>query len=319
LQVSDDIRMSKHKSGKGGAEKEDVLPFVGAKVRVRAESNQFCEGRLLSFDAKGDCWHIRYSDGRKDQVRFPDPCVQILPQRRRSFGKSTAEQKENVGVTVEEASQAIRASSAAYAVGCLVHVLFDDGVKYLGKIIQKNASSGAFTIVFEDGEEHILPLPHDDVELADTQKEIERWEAEISGKPEGKRKLVPVPWWCNSPMTHLLETDSEESEPLRWRRLMIKPPAKPKGQRKVRSSKAKDPSRSQSADDEMQETAPLLKAEGSGPGIDLETEDKDGSMQASKKLRRKRQSIGDRDSGDRDSFCEKRAPSSSPLIVKARR
>ena len=272
------------------------MPFVGAKVKVLLESGKSCGGRLTSYDSKGDWWHIRYADGRKDQVRFPDPAVQITPPRRGSSANEKSARKKSVDSCAAETTKRTK-KPEFYAVGCLVRVLFDDGVKYLGKVAQKDASTGIFTIVFEDGEKHLLPLPHADVELADTQGAIEEWEAEEQSMMQGKRKLIPVPWWCNTPTMHSLEADPDFPAPLRWRRLVIKPPAKPKGPRKRRVCKAEEPSASLSANEAVQESVleeahPLL-ADQSVQGEKMETE---GAAQGVMgKHRRKRQPTKDRD------------------------
>ncbi len=108
--------------------------------------------------------------------------------------------------------------------GSLVRVLFDDGVKYLGKISKKDERRARFVIVFEDEEEHSLPLPHADVEPADAGREMEEWEAQ-AGWEEGA-----VPWWCDTPTAHSLEAgEFNVPVPQAWRRLVIKPPERPAG------------------------------------------------------------------------------------------
>jgi hypothetical protein len=55
-------------------------PYVGARVRVRFEGDEYYLGRLVSHSPspRGDLWHLAYDDGDEEDTLLPDPDIEIL-------------------------------------------------------------------------------------------------------------------------------------------------------------------------------------------------------------------------------------------------
>ena len=224
-------------------------------------------------------------------MQFPDPDVQVLASPAIACKTSRARKRSLGSCGGEVPASGEIEPAGSYTVGSLVRVLFDDGVKYLGKIARKEDATGHFVISFEDGEEHVLPLPHADVEHADALIEMEQWEEEKRVKSHRGGRVRAVPWWCDTPTAHPLQDgDSDGAGPLLWRRVVIKPPVKPRAIKK-RTVKAAD-----AAPAGCSESGDVMKEEPATTDKNDQTEDLVGAQEKeTPKQRRRRQPKRDKD------------------------
>jgi hypothetical protein len=215
-------------------------PYVGARIEVLFDvdgTQEWYGGKILRKDKKAGCWQVLYDDGDEDTIKYPDPKGEV---RVVSSKKKRGAAKVNKGGKDTKASQASRL--IRLRAGDLCRVLFEDGVKYLGVVTEKDPEIGEFVILFEDGEEHRVVLPDPDVFEATRDEALVEWE-----ETHGESKTIP--WWCAHCIAHPVEDGEFDVDvPENWSRVLIRPPVKPKRSSSKSRKKSKEAASSDPAE-----------------------------------------------------------------------
>ena len=229
-------------ASKGPKVKQDAKdlgdPYVGAKIQVLFEvegTQEWFGGKLIGKEKKAGFWKVLFDDGEEDMIEYPDPKgeVRIVSAKK----KKTKADKE-VPESTNAGSKSRGVSKVMHLrVGDFCRVLFDDGIMYLGVVKEQDADTGEVVIVFEDGEEDRLILPHKDVFEASLHDALVEWEGAHGTDSDSN----VVPWWCCHAIAHSIEAgDLGIPIPKNWSRVLIRPPTKPKKRNSKSRKKVKD-------------------------------------------------------------------------------